>query len=255
MLEMSLANLQVWPNKFPKDPYDEQLSSTTSRTEQGDRQRSVSDTKHPLSKIIPLVEMAFRVLLSPSLTSPGECLLEEHYDLPLDECPSDPTSPFSNISGKRQFPYPVPSHLRAILSTCVRYSVDPEELPSVDDLASAVTGTGHCPSPRHCDHNGGRLKSGVFVRHAEERYTWEPIIAGFRVGGYVPVRWRGCQWGCLDFLDNDGNGGVGDNDGLKLPEMHGVDLAQTAGDSSMDEDAVQVIQLSGVNGLDDFDGD
>ena len=36
--------------------------------------------------------------------------------------------------------------------------------------------------------------------HAEQRFTWEHRIAGLEVGGVVPVRWRGCQRGCLDFL-------------------------------------------------------
>ena len=45
----------------------------------------------------------------------------------------------------------------------------------------------------------------MFVRPAEERFTWEDVIAGVRVagegGGGVPVRWRGCSRGCLAFLD------------------------------------------------------
>ena len=36
--------------------------------------------------------------------------------------------------------------------------------------------------------------------HVEQRFTWERRIAGLDVGGAVPVRWRGCQRGCLDFL-------------------------------------------------------
>jgi hypothetical protein len=50
-------------------------------------------------------------------------------------------------------------------------------------------------------HAGGR--PGVFVRHAEERYTWEETVAGLSVGveGGVPVLWRGCSVGCLSFLD------------------------------------------------------
>ena len=248
MLKMSLANLQIWPgNKFLKEP-----SLTKSRTEQKDRPRSVSDPKHCLPKIIPLVELTFRVLLSPSFAGTEECLLEEHYNLPLDEGLTDPAFPFNNISGKRRFSYPIPSHLRAILSTCVPYSVDPEEPPSMDNAGLAVTGIGHCPSPRHCGREGGQFNSGLFVRHAEERYTWEPIIAGIRVGGYVPVRWRGCQRGCLYFLENNGDG-----DESELPRMDCFSLTQTAGagDNEEIEDAVQVIQLPGVNGLDDFDGD
>ena len=39
--------------------------------------------------------------------------------------------------------------------------------------------------------------------HVEQRFTWERRIAGVDVGGAVPVRWRGCQQGCLDFLCPD----------------------------------------------------
>lgn len=259
MLKMSLTQLQVFPNLFfLKDPYDEQLSSSTSRTKPGDRPRSISDTKHCLPKVIPLVEMALRVLFSPSSASPGECLLEEYYDLPLDECPSDSTFPSNVTLRKRRFPYPIPSHIRTILSTCVRSSVYPEEQPSnssisVDDLGLRVTGIGHC------DHGRGQSKPGVFLRHVEERYTWESIIAGVSVGGCVPVRWRGCQWGCLDYLDSDG--GIGPSDGSELPEIHRVDLHEAHGadnstwDNEGTEDAVQVIQLSGMNELDEFDSD
>ncbi|OJT12912.1 hypothetical protein TRAPUB_10543 [Trametes pubescens] len=59
-----------------------------------------------------------------------------------------------------------------------------------------------CPSPAHV----GQTRTPVFVRAAEERFTWEEVIAGVRVGGDgvggvgVPVRWRGCGHECLAFL-------------------------------------------------------
>ncbi|CDO68169.1 hypothetical protein BN946_scf184938.g21 [Trametes cinnabarina] len=60
-----------------------------------------------------------------------------------------------------------------------------------------------CPSPSH----RGQGRVAIFVRPAEERFTWEEVIAGVRVGAEgvggvgVPVRWRGCGRGCLAFLD------------------------------------------------------
>ena len=65
---------------------------------------------------------------------------------------------------------------------------------SSEDESLQITGIGKCPSPEH------RQKKGVFVLHAEQRLTWESKVAGLQVGGTVPVRWRGCQRGCLDFL-------------------------------------------------------
>ena len=33
------------------------------------------------------------------------------------------------------------------------------------------------------------------------RYTWEMRVAGKHLPTAVPVQWRGCSSGCLDFLD------------------------------------------------------
>src|SRR6266851_4660653 len=78
--------------------------------------------------------------------------------------------------------------------------------------------SGRCPSPRHCGAAQvarpwawawARL-GPPFVLHAEERYTWVSELAGVRVGettGGVPLLWRGCGPGCLDFL-NEGKPAV-----------------------------------------------
>ena len=76
-------------------------------------------------------------------------------------------------------------------------------------------GVSACPSPFHSHPRGGGgggpAPPSVYVRHAEERWTWEEVVAGVRVGAEgvhgdgdrVPVRWRGCARGCLGFLDPD----------------------------------------------------
>ncbi|KAI0284827.1 hypothetical protein BC826DRAFT_1054029 [Russula brevipes] len=94
------------------------------------------------------------------------------------------------------------------------------------------SGTGRCPSPRH-----GRAASPVaspwpwarlgppFVQPAEERYTWVTELAGVRVGettGGVPLLWRGCGRGCLDFLD-EGTAAVPQVDPLNEDHRHGRD--------------------------------
>jgi hypothetical protein len=43
--------------------------------------------------------------------------------------------------------------------------------------------------------------TSVFVHHVEERFTWVDSIAGIRLGGLAPLRWRGCGQGCLEFLN------------------------------------------------------
>ncbi|KAI1784768.1 hypothetical protein LXA43DRAFT_192079 [Ganoderma leucocontextum] len=75
-------------------------------------------------------------------------------------------------------------------------------------MEEEVTGVSECPSPVHRAEDGswagGRVS--LYVRYAEERWTWEEVVAGVHVGaesggGGVPVRWRGCSRGCLAFLD------------------------------------------------------
>jgi hypothetical protein len=70
------------------------------------------------------------------------------------------------------------------------------------------------------------------VRHAEERFTWENYVAGVSVGGAVPLLWRGCQWGCLDFLDES--------------ELHSADVDMEALEdvqAELNEDHQEAVQL------------
>nr|VWO96433.1 Adenylate cyclase [Ganoderma boninense] len=80
----------------------------------------------------------------------------------------------------------------------------PLSLPPSTASEEDVTGVSECPSHAHAHtHHGAR--GAVYVRHAEERWTWEEVVAGVHVGAEgtdgVPVRWRGCARGCLGFLD------------------------------------------------------
>lgn len=73
--------------------------------------------------------------------------------------------------------------------------------------------SGRCPSPRHNYATPVEVVGQPwpwprlgppFVMPAEERYTWVTELASMRVGdstGGVPILWRGCGRGCLDFLD------------------------------------------------------
>ena len=58
-----------------------------------------------------------------------------------------------------------------------------------DDLSMGI-----CGNPEH------QAEERIFVRPVEERLSWERVIAGQSTGGMVPVKWRGCGHGCLDFL-------------------------------------------------------
>jgi hypothetical protein len=177
---MKLHSLLLFPNPFISPP---------------PLPRPISEIEYFSSKVPSLTELALRVLLahptsekSALFSSPSdvpETLLEQRFDLPLPVgacwCPISPL-------------------LRKTLSICVPGSVLCDEslaISSSDDKSTPITGIGTCPNPEH----GPEKK--VFVKHVEQRLTWERRIAGLDVGGAVPVRWRGCQRGCLDFLCPD----------------------------------------------------
>jgi hypothetical protein len=163
---MSLTKLIVLPN-----PFLPESRGGASRT---------SETHQTGSRIPPLTELALRVLLAPPIfPSEKETLFEEGYQLPI------PTGgPYRPIS--------VP--LRNILATCVPGSVATNDDTMWKEDAQ-VTGIGKCPNPLH------KGLGSIFVHHVEERFTWVDSILGIKLGGLAPLRWRGCQWGCLNFLD------------------------------------------------------
>lgn len=76
----------------------------------------------------------------------------------------------------------------------------PKESVSQAKVPDDMTGIGICPSPHHSRAPGSH--SGLFFQHFEERFTWESIIAGVENLGEIPVRWRGCERGCLEFLSD-----------------------------------------------------
>ena len=166
----NLTKLIVLPNPFLPEP------SNATR---------VSEVLQKTSLVPPLTELALRVLLAPPLFPSGkETLLEDNGDLPICTGPTY---------------RPISEPLRHILTTCVPNSVVPDApslLSKTDREEDQVTGIGRCPNPIH-----GRNAS-VFVRHVQERLTWVASIAGIRLGGLAPLRWRGCEKGCLEFLNS-----------------------------------------------------
>ena len=182
MLDMSLTQLNVHPNPF--------LEPTAA----------LVHPTHPLPRVIPLVEVCLRKLLSPNSSGQDEPILAAHYELPLRECePQDMDPP--PLPGKKRINVTLPPHLRQVLDACLPGSVydlgdGGAEGSQCDD--NNITGLGYCP----CALKGKMREGyGVFVRHGEERFSWESRISNVEVGARVPVRWRGCNWGCLEFLD------------------------------------------------------
>lgn len=93
----------------------------------------------------------------------------------------------------------------------------------------------------------------MFVRAAEERFTWEEVIAGVRVGGDgvggvgVPVRWRGCGHDCLAFLDPEpqpapaptATPSAGDVEDIDIPLDADGDVEMIEGGSEVDMQEVR----------------
>ncbi|KAF7789069.1 hypothetical protein EIP86_000002, partial [Pleurotus ostreatoroseus] len=130
---------------------------------------------------------------------------------------------------------------------------DPEN--EEHDTGVLRTGVSVCPSPGHVPRY-----SRVFVKHAEERYSWEHSIAGCDVDPPhgVPVHWRGCSPGCLRFLDTktETTEEAHMDYAVNLPSNTGtmdeMDIDFDMADSQSENGfGVEAMDLSG--GLDDFD--
>jgi len=169
-----LTSLNLFPNPFIPEP---------PSTRPG---RIVSETKRIGSRVPALAEIALRILLTRPLASgidAAKTKLEQMYELPL---------PTGNMWR------PISAHLRRTLAVCVPGSIVDDGPPSLeeDPELHGVTGISICPNPSH-----GSVKS-IFIHHSEERYTWEKKFPDIEsLGGRVTVHWRGCQHGCLKFLD------------------------------------------------------
>ncbi|KAJ7668361.1 hypothetical protein B0H17DRAFT_1087922 [Mycena rosella] len=178
LADMILQALHVFPNPFldPEEHLSAKHQLRHAKSAQG--RVAISPPSRSSARVPPLVELAFRSMFLAESGVPcaqnHKRRLAQYYELPLD----------------RDSGTVIPPHLRRVLhavhpgSVCSDKASEP-----VDDEPSF----GSCPSPRHD-------RVSMFVAAAEERYTWETVVAGVPVGGSVPLKWRGCQWGCLDFL-------------------------------------------------------
>ncbi|KAF9478250.1 hypothetical protein BDN70DRAFT_59406 [Pholiota conissans] len=221
MLQMKkLTQLNLFPNPFLPKPPPNRDGNYVSRTERIG------------PKIPPLTELALRVLLSRKETR--ETMLEQYYELPL-------------ATSQDQRPV---TAFRDILSICVPGSVLPDESRAGRKqfkVARPVTGVGICPNPMHDDESN-------FIRPSEERYTWVESTPAMKtkgaesggLGGHAAVHWRGCMWGCLDFL-----GIAGEDEDTKKQEKEaeeeGMDL-----DLQESEEVVQTVRFDTATGW-DFD--
>ncbi|KAJ6497888.1 hypothetical protein C8R45DRAFT_143652 [Mycena sanguinolenta] len=189
MQDMRLKILNVFPNRFT-EPL---LPRSTSSRRLFQTRVALSSTSRTPGRLPSLVELCLRSLFSRDSADAADYTnrrIEKYYELPLCEA-----GVALSGSGKKEFRQLIPPNIRAILHAIHPGSVDADEVK--DDPHDDPPSLGVCPSPSHLRH------PLVFVTPAEERYTWETVVAGVEVGGTVPLKWRGCLYGCLDFLGTD----------------------------------------------------
>jgi hypothetical protein len=189
---LNLTLLSLHPNPFlPRN--EPSISLGTPNT------RYFGAIEHALPSPLPLAEVATRVLLSPaeSLSEPLDkrdikssrssvTVFNQLYDL-------------SGINLGRDFIQP---HLLQVIYAAGKPLPDSLSASLPDDASQTMTRS-ICPNPRHSDFS-------VFVKPAEQRLEWVVEVAGVTIaetdGGRVPILWRGCERGCLAFLEDEGEG-------------------------------------------------
>ena len=244
MRDMKIDKLLVYPNPFLPEPARDGSCPPPGSRRSSSRLHSLrtEPSSHPtkpvlspvtftLARVPPLTELCLRLLLTSCETDPSHTVIAEYYGLPMSD------------------QWTIPPNVRHVLMDAVpgilrprkRFSVDVTT--HMDHPGAARTGTGTgmatCPNPAH--------RGRVFVKHASERFSWERRIAGVDVGGAVPLRWRGCLQTCLDFLDEEDQGG-GDEGDLRGVGGMAAETPVESGESDVDvELAVQVVDLSDVS--------
>jgi len=146
----------------------------------------------------PLTEICVRILLSrPTPVTPGKqkpkTNLELYVEMPLS-------------SG--DFPPKYLAILEASVSDGQPRSASPDavgarrkEYDAMQDARSSL-----CANQQR--HNA---VSNCFSEPSEGRYEWVKRISEVDVGGLIPIEWRGCSYGCLEFLEEPD---MGDDDDM-----------------------------------------
>lgn len=214
---MHLQTISLHPNPFLSPPLP-----AGGNPEHGPLQlRPVSAPRFCFKdRVPPLTEIALRMLMTPLVVSsikksmapePHETMLSNLYELPL-LCD-------------------LPVMLRETVRACVPNAiVGPKDFCNTRD---GLSGIGVCGNPSHD-------RPRIFVRPAEERYSWELRIATQSAGGLVPVRWRGCMRGCLDFLNPE-----------ETTDRETADRELESMGSTIDSFAVHTVDTGGALDFDD----
>lgn len=236
---MTLTNLNVHTNPWYPDPAN--ASGPRDAAEIVDSTTRVHFRVPPLREVVLrclLKPLAPPPPTSPTTTMMSiiharqPTMLEDRFQLPLQEGTLTPADAelIARLAPAAVSAPPRHAFSRATTSgpsaglfpptTSALPSKSEQECPTHCSLTGLAATTqyekscsGRCPSPRH-NYVTPTVVVGrpwpwprlgpPFIMPAEERYTWVTELAGVRVGestGGVPILWRGCGRGCLDFLD------------------------------------------------------
>ena len=264
LLGLNLNQLQIFPNPFlppPRETFGRTRSFARSKSrpklQEEPRPCSVTIPIFKEDRVIPLFELCLRKLVSP-LFPPSVSLLEETYQLPLSGHTLPPLVRDALNAIHHNFVHmdpidttPASSQGSSSLPTLSRSFPDFDDyleerrasLRSYYSEYRHVTGRGTCCSPIH----GGN--PSIFVVPAEERFTWEHTVAGVSHLGHVPIRWRGCQQGCLDFLEEKEKSR---EPPANLPEVPEVRCVEQDSANREGESVFQPVQLTSGFAFDGF---
>ena len=242
---LRLDRLSVTPN--PLLPVPSPAEAKHLRT------RIVGPTTRMLGRVPPLSELILRYLISPSApASPSnpnpQSILAQHYQLPLlDSLNLRPD--FTRVlsaSVPGAVALPSPSKPRRHPPAIPHVPSDPDTTGDNDKADETVVGMSHCLAPHHLAPGdvGQNLPEGhwtwndaPYAQCAENRIVWVEYIAGHKVGSgdyRVPLLWRGCGVGCLDFLEVE-------------EEEQAFCLQQAQRQSQQEQDAVEDADMSSAD--------
>ncbi|OCH84698.1 hypothetical protein OBBRIDRAFT_839510 [Obba rivulosa] len=242
MLSMHLNMLSVRGNPWLEPPADPKVPPPSPSV------KRISPTTVHFT-IPPLTELCLRVLLAPDSVSSNDdvprTVLESTYVTPIvreDVPPAFIETLHSCVPGSVAQPSDGASQASPSKSRTRTSSRNG----GGDSAHDSLAGISVCPSPSH--HAEGE-RVPVFVRHAEERFTWERVVAGRDVGAEgvagagVPVRWRGCSRGCLDFLEATAEPAVAGDPAAEPAEKTDVLMQDD------DDGGLQATLVGGMGGL------
>ncbi|KAB5594784.1 hypothetical protein CTheo_1763 [Ceratobasidium theobromae] len=231
---LKLQTLLLDPNPFPPQPAADSAPGNRVGSSNGDSTRGIPmRVLGPLeiyARIPTLAELALRVALRPKYERSKITPLSFANNLGRvpqsstisSRSPLTPPDSHSSIFTSSPRPPPLPRsapgpglynsrsffpHALAISDYYDTNSWLPETLPNASVYITAVMqGTedarniySWCPGRKHREDK--EETSGLFVRPAEKRLEWVTTLAGCELSSAVPILWRGCSAGCLDFLE------------------------------------------------------